>query len=322
MNILQYIKGERKGKEINSLEKEAMKNPFLAEALEGFNKVENDNHESRIKEMRAEITAKTKSGNNHIVRYISIAASILLITGSGWYFLLNKVDSSVEYEIPEQQIAKNKTSVPNDTLPDNSPQEIKTQIEKPLIAHIKTKEVKPATKAPQVEITRLPIQDTTPSTEKEIAETKENDKIALIEANDTTPVVMEENFVSLDEVIVVGFGTQKRESVATANSLAATSEPLENKMADRIAETKPVSSKKEYEKYLKKNITPLQSETCKGKKGTVKLIFTIDSNGRPANIRIKKSLCPEADREAIRLIEQGPDWAIKDKEIEIKVKFK
>ena len=41
MKLLDYIRGARKGKEAHRLEKEAMRDPFLADALEGYSRVGN-----------------------------------------------------------------------------------------------------------------------------------------------------------------------------------------------------------------------------------------------------------------------------------------
>ena len=40
MKLSDYIRGFRKGKEAHRLEKEAMRDPFLADALEGYSRVE------------------------------------------------------------------------------------------------------------------------------------------------------------------------------------------------------------------------------------------------------------------------------------------
>ena len=40
MRLSDYIQGLRKGKEAHRLEKESMKDPFLADAIDGYNQVE------------------------------------------------------------------------------------------------------------------------------------------------------------------------------------------------------------------------------------------------------------------------------------------
>jgi TonB family protein len=62
-------------------------------------------------------------------------------------------------------------------------------------------------------------------------------------------------------------------------------------------------------------------EACKDIKGSVKLSFIVNADKRPAKITIQKSLCPSADREAIRLIQEGPDWTPGSKTVKITVQF-
>ncbi|HTQ28771.1 MAG TPA: energy transducer TonB, partial [Puia sp.] len=47
-----------------------------------------------------------------------------------------------------------------------------------------------------------------------------------------------------------------------------------------------------------------------GLHGNVDLSFQLRDNGKMSDFRIEKSLLPEADREAIRLVQQGPAWEL------------
>ena len=46
---------------------------------------------------------------------------------------------------------------------------------------------------------------------------------------------------------------------------------------------------------------------------TVEVSFEVNKNGDPVNIKIEKSLCDKCDKEAIRLIKDGPKWKRKAK---------
>lgn len=87
-NLMQYIQGPRKGKDAHRLEKEAMKDPFLSDALDGFQAVKG-NHVESIEEMRRRISLRTRSSRNSITKW-SIAASLLICLGFGSYFWLNR----------------------------------------------------------------------------------------------------------------------------------------------------------------------------------------------------------------------------------------
>lgn len=79
MNLLDYIRGNRKGKNAHELEKEAMKDPFLSDALEGYQKNPGD-HERNLQEMQDLVTSEKKE-NFASFHYWSIAASILVLIG-------------------------------------------------------------------------------------------------------------------------------------------------------------------------------------------------------------------------------------------------
>ncbi|MDR2473322.1 MAG: carboxypeptidase-like regulatory domain-containing protein [Tannerella sp.] len=89
MSILDYIKGNRRGKAANRIERAAMEDPFLREALEGYDAVPSNEHAARIKALRKKVTAQADS---HALRYWSIAASLLLLLGlgGGGYLYLNR----------------------------------------------------------------------------------------------------------------------------------------------------------------------------------------------------------------------------------------
>ena len=116
MNIIRYIQGIRKGREINRLEREAMKDPFLADALEGYDKVRG-NHEVRIKKMQDKISAQTRQVN-HTPYYWAIAAGILLVIGiGGGYFLWDRFNQ------PETMLVAESISKPLDTTASENLQE-------------------------------------------------------------------------------------------------------------------------------------------------------------------------------------------------------
>lgn len=63
------------------------------------------------------------------------------------------------------------------------------------------------------------------------------------------------------------------------------------------------------------------NKDCARAKGKVILTFRVDKEGRPQDITVKKGLCASADEEAIRLIEEGPDWTMGEEPVEISIRF-
>ena len=55
MGLLSYIKGNKKGREAHNLEREAMQDPFLADALDGYSNIEDPELDARLRRMDKKI---------------------------------------------------------------------------------------------------------------------------------------------------------------------------------------------------------------------------------------------------------------------------
>lgn len=99
MKLLQYIKGLRRGKDAHRIELEAMKDPFLSEALEGYDAVD-DNHPERIERMREQINNKQHPKQVSWRKTWGIAAAILLCLSLGSYFFIAYYDHSSSGQRP------------------------------------------------------------------------------------------------------------------------------------------------------------------------------------------------------------------------------
>ena len=83
-------------------------------------------------------------------------------------------------------------------------------------------------------------------------------------------------------------------------------------------EPEPADGWDDYDLYLANNLkTPDKQADIKGE---VELLFEVDKNGTPFNITIQKSLCESCDKEAIRLVKEGPKWKRKAKKEKATVK--
>ena len=75
-----------------------------------------------------------------------------------------------------------------------------------------------------------------------------------------------------------------------------------------LQEPEPVDGWSNYDLYLVNNLKTPGQFRSKQPGGQVELSFDVDKNGEPVNITVKKSLCESCDREAIRLLKEGPKW--------------
>jgi hypothetical protein len=88
MKIIDYIQGKRRGKEANMLEREAMNDPFLQDAIDGFDAVQGD-HVQAIHDLEDRLDQKA-SKRKRLISYrlwaFGAAASVALMLGIGSLF--------------------------------------------------------------------------------------------------------------------------------------------------------------------------------------------------------------------------------------------
>lgn len=108
MSLKNYIQGKRQGKNANQLECEAMNDPFLQDAIDGFDSVQGE-HLPVIEELERQITRKTtKRARHYRIWILSAAASLALLLGIST--LMNN------QERVEPQVAKQKLENQIDSL--------------------------------------------------------------------------------------------------------------------------------------------------------------------------------------------------------------
>lgn len=137
-----------------------------------------------------------------------------------------------------------------------------------------------------------------------------------VDTSRTMLIAMNENKQALNEVVVVGYGAKKNKKSVTAGTVVKGDE-----QANKDITPQPVIGKRKFQKYLKKNLVRPTDEKCAQVKGKVVLTFLVNKEGRPFSIKVKESLCKSSDKEAIRLIQEGPDWIYGTKLAEVTVHF-
>ena len=418
MKLLDYIRGLRKGKEAHRLERESMQDPFLADAMDGYNQVEG-NHEQRIEKLRMQVSAHSAKKKSTYAITWSIAACLIIGFGISSYFLFLKksmtdevfiAEESVSIKLaepaapptpaipatptvpatPQKEIALATTKVKTDSTP-ISEITARQADKKDMIAEIQTtsqpqgapvaavpmmeevseetaalqevvatidtfesesdkkmKMAKVATILPQNNMIKGIVTDkkgepligasvaykgtnigTITNMNGEFSLVKKDDKKRLtaeyigydpveiqVDTSRTMLIAMNENKQALNEVVVVGYGAKKNKKSTTLGSDAKVKEQTEKEIT-----LQPVIGKRSYQKYLKEHLVRPTDEKCAQVKGKVVLTFLINKEGRPFYIKVKESLCESADKEAIRLIQEGPDWIYGNKLVEVTVKF-
>ncbi len=131
-----------------------------------------------------------------------------------------------------------------------------------------------------------------------------SEEIEISDYNNIT-LALTEDLVALEEVVVIGYGTQKRSDVTGAVATIEADEIASE--TPQIVLPKPVGGMFDFKQYIKKNIR-YNNLPAFDKPQIVKLEFTVSATGKINQIRTVKSPGTEFEAEAIRLLREGPSW--------------
>ena len=106
MNLLDYIGGQRSGKKANEIEKRSLADPFLKEAIDGFDAVEGD-HIAAIRDLKGLVSPSKKRYLVYTYLRWTTAACLILGILSGGYWFVGKDQSGypLEYEFAMIEMA-------------------------------------------------------------------------------------------------------------------------------------------------------------------------------------------------------------------------
>lgn len=129
MNLLDYIQGIRKGRDANRIEKDALRDAFTFEALEGYDSVKG-NHAANINKLQKRIHLRNKQSNdnNLFVRVASIVA--IIIFGIGGYMVYDLSNPNSTSQSLSAMDSKKAVTIINIFVPDDFYKEHKASIKK------------------------------------------------------------------------------------------------------------------------------------------------------------------------------------------------
>lgn len=337
--IQQYLDGSLDPGRMHELEKEALEDPFLAEALEGYAEFDGSlqPHLSLLQrqlEVRIAVNAEKKNMFFFTWQRISVAAaaSLLFISASILFWM-----KGTNREVRMAGNSKNVevTLTPDDKLgKEGLAAEKYTQNE----AVIMEPESMKAFKQPQKE-TKIQQKSFSPqiASRRKVGQnyaTKRGaDGVKLNSAVDkptgiiadgplanktliasrnsytpgslarSTPIYAQQKTESsvLNEVSVVDSGNFHQKAVSTVSSFPS------QMLIMKEENIEPVGGWENYQAYIRQNKRlPAPAE----EEGSVTIAFTIDSRGKPDTCRIQKGMSESYNAEAIRLLKEGPLWKI------------
>ena len=304
MNLENYIKSERYGQRAHQLEWEAMNDPFLQDAIDRYD-LENDHQVYPLKKLREQIKKRTKK-NLHYLQLWNIAAGALIIICLTFFSFLLNSDKKIKFRENTAYI----DNKPNDpaiiNIVDNS-----TDTDDDLhifddFAAVEDNTTPVLDNTDVVNVIRLPKS-------KPVSWSKPKVK--------KKPPVQQEETIEEDQVSSwnqqqIYFRDQILSNQAVQEIPPAYNNDDEAKGTDYFSQTpKPTVGDKAYTDYLKKNRSSLAGN------GIVILIFNVNEKGRPVDIKVQRSLSQAADREAVRLLQEGPNWTVGNRSAHLVIDF-
>jgi TonB family protein len=180
-DIEKYLRGELSPADMHALEKRALDDPFLADALEGVQQVSSDELATDLSLLQASLTKRVQKQKNGWVWPMRIAAGLLLIAAST-YFIISfyhpQSDKSLalhkEKELQPTPLEKDSDSSVSDSVADRAEQEVS----KPEITRskedeeVRTSPTKPSPLEAQQPLAQSEKLDESVASDAEVAEPK------------------------------------------------------------------------------------------------------------------------------------------------------
>ena len=354
-DIERYYTGQMSSQEMHQLEKAAMEDPFLADALEGYRYTNTPVEDSKY--LQTQLQSKIEGSkiitlrSFYTTRFLRIAALFILLAGCGWVvyqfgFNARKNDiASVKkpsISSPPPPIATDTGSTEAD-LKDTADKQNATAA----ATNTQTKTIdtdEKGTVSASTQNRHAAKLNNSRNAKKEL----QDDEAIQAEISAPEKVQTEVASASLKKDSnpdIQGYGVPRRTDtpqtvtpgkdnvivLQRSKSAPIPEVVLSNTKKDSsyrkphisFEEAEPANGTAYYNDYVVNNLQMPEEELQKNSSGEVKLSFDVNDVGQAVNIKVEKSLCTECDKEAIRVLQQGPKWLKKkkDKKGKLSIRF-
>ncbi|HLN56858.1 MAG TPA: energy transducer TonB [Bacteroidales bacterium] len=300
-DLLRYERGEMTSTERNSFEKELERDPFLAEAVEGFGSVANT--EADIETIGKRL--KRRTAGRKLTAYRIAASIAVLMIVSSVFFVFERQKKVNQEALPEYRSVTMDIAM---SEPVRKPEE-PSQADKPAAV----KERISSTMAGKKVEDDITAQNMVPEKLEEIAT---EDEAAKQIAEPVQEPRMPDSNRFLSE------GAEMNQPVAAMKRAV-----LKNNPAEQYSPPLPAGGQEAFDKYILENIRRPDSATT-GQRVVVVTSIRVRKDGSIDSIKIVRSPHKQFSDEAIRLLKEGPAWnpAIRngssvDDEITIRIVF-
>jgi hypothetical protein len=316
-DFLRYTRGEMTKREENAFQKKLQKDPFAAEAAEGFSKISPREAADDMDRLGKQLKNRIKPRQR--VVYYRIAASVAVL------ILISSVYLIVERNKPATHLSE--ATVKSTALAEVTDSNLLTG---PIVADSKNLIATPVIEAEQ-QITNDTIGAALTAKRENPSITEKTEVPAMIEKKDSNLYIAELNepgkksdmaLSATDETATVGYGAAKSSRAAAGAVFEAEKEKAS------YYPPQSVNGKESFDNYIRENIQkPAISDSVQN--AIVIATFIVRSTGSVDSIKVVSSPGNEFSQEAIRLIKEGPAWKPAerngekiDDEVRVRIVFK
>ncbi len=318
MKLTDYIFGSRRGREANAVEREAMTDPFLAEALDGYDEVYGD-HAGRLASLSQRVAMASNkrpaAGGGRRGRmaaiYGGVAAAAAVIVLALFIFTgrqpeqeqlvasADTVPGRTEAPLPPSAALRGSTPASEEAsesaLADSEADSGSGSYKENGSVLMQEDAVTTANLSGIVSDNSLADEEITEESSTVTADVLMDEKNTVSE----TAVVTAETFMTTE---AVAFDAMPKAAMAETHMLtrSATVEPAP---AVKVSEVNP-----EFEKYWIENRLVLTLSDGTPLMGDIIVEFEVNDAGIPSSIRIVSGLSRDSNREIIDMLVSGPRW--------------
>ena len=312
MTLIDYITGNRHGKEANQLEKQSLEDAFLQDAIDGFDAVEAD-HLSAIERINKRIIGKNNEKFRRLYVALAMAASfLLLITAGTLYFW----QPSRDLPVIAQAQAEAETGL-----------DTQIQEEDTLFALVAPSEILAYNNVEK--LARLEVAAAEAITEDLAAdkivtqhELKESAKAPMQKTQEEEAMktkIDEEKSETLEEEVVLDYSAARKRDLtgaaATVEAKKAADLPPESANESKNTDT---FNEAEFRAFVQKRA---KKEICGNGKTVVKIVFDIDEKAKPSNYQVLEYSCEKAKQQILRLLRTSPNWTNTGRNVKMEIEW-
>ncbi|WP_160714579.1 energy transducer TonB [Chitinophaga solisilvae] len=317
--IRQYLAGELDDKAMHDLERQALDDPFLADALDGYAMHTPDQHH-HLDDLTARLTERIAPRRSRVrtmyYRWAAAAAILLLLFTGGWFLVREEADRKpiaavTQPAVPAEAPALRESTHISDTgktsaTADNPAALMDTDAAPvTLAAADKHKKGNAVARKSAEEISMS-------SMSKEDAETvamKDMKAPAVTAAPAAAPAAVAKEMAygyvkPLPDTDTHVNAMLSRKVAGTEISAVNVQESRMRARKGTAPEPMPVAGWETYQHYLAKHTKNPDNQF----EGIVRISFTVNADSTLHDFKVIKGLNPACDAEAIRVVKEGPAW--------------